>query len=349
MCRLFGFRSILKSKVHRSLIAAENSIALQSARHQDGWGLAYYINRIPHMVKSSKPANSDTIFTRVSGVVASETVLAHIRQATTGDSNTLNSHPFQHGNWVFAHNGQINDFPLHKQKLMRHIAPSLRHFVLGDTDSEVFFYLFISELTRRTSDIHRQGTNIQDVASALSSTVQLLQDICDKTLPSSPLDSISSSPSAAISSAASPAIMASCPTVPLSPTSTNFFDAYSDDTAMNIKMGKSMLTCIVTDGHSMLGLKMRKPLLYSTYKSKGCADRHSCSSYSTECENPTKSGLVNHFILASEMLQGENTWIDVRDGDIIGVDWRMVLHRGSMESEGVMTQVGRTTPPNNML
>ena len=146
MCRLFGFRSILKSKVHRrfvnlpgyifsfccslqnihcthtqnmlslrSLIAAENSIALQSARHQDGWGLAYYINRIPHMVKSSKPANSDTIFTRVSGVVASETVLAHIRQATTGDSNTLNSHPFQHGNWVFAHNGQINDFPLHKQ------------------------------------------------------------------------------------------------------------------------------------------------------------------------------------------------------------------------------------------
>jgi glutamine amidotransferase len=116
--------------VHRSLVAAANSIGAQSVAHRDGWGVAYYINNIPHIIKSASHAGGDKVFTRVSGIVASETVLAHIRQATEGENNVLNSHPFQYGNWVFGHNGQIYNFSKHRMKLVRNIAPTLQRFFI---------------------------------------------------------------------------------------------------------------------------------------------------------------------------------------------------------------------------
>ena len=49
MCRMFGFRSVLDSHVHRSLLGAENALALQAEHHPDGWGVAYYLGGAPHL------------------------------------------------------------------------------------------------------------------------------------------------------------------------------------------------------------------------------------------------------------------------------------------------------------
>ncbi len=100
----------MQSGVHRSLVSADNALVLQSERHPDGWGVAYYVAGAPHVVKSAAAAVSDHLFRHVSGVVTSETVLAHIRKATQGDLSTINTHPFQYGTWVFAHNGNIKGF-----------------------------------------------------------------------------------------------------------------------------------------------------------------------------------------------------------------------------------------------
>src|SRR5688572_18576738 len=107
MCRLFGFRSVIPSKVHRSLVEVDNALCTQSRRHPDGWGVAYYIDGSPHVVKSSSTALNDHLFQRVGGIVSSETVVAHVRKATVGTQSILNSHPFQYGRWVFAHNGDV--------------------------------------------------------------------------------------------------------------------------------------------------------------------------------------------------------------------------------------------------
>jgi glutamine amidotransferase len=107
MCRLFGFKSSISSQVHRSLLRADNALAVQSEDHPDGWGVAYYIENIPHLIKNSKIALEDNLFERVSGIVSSKVVLAHIRKASVGDINMLNCHPFQYGPWTFAHNGEI--------------------------------------------------------------------------------------------------------------------------------------------------------------------------------------------------------------------------------------------------
>jgi len=146
MCRIFAFRSILQSKVHSSLVSAENALGKQGINHPDGWGVAFYNENIPHIIKSSKSAFDNQIFKKVSGVVSSQTVLAHIRKATKGNINILNTHPFQYGKWSFIHNGNINNFNKHRKKLVKLIDSKYLPFILGDTDSEVIFFIILSYL-----------------------------------------------------------------------------------------------------------------------------------------------------------------------------------------------------------
>ena len=59
MCRLFGFRSVIPSQVHRSLLAAENALGVQSNQHRDGWGVAFYVDGSPHVTRSPLTAVGD--------------------------------------------------------------------------------------------------------------------------------------------------------------------------------------------------------------------------------------------------------------------------------------------------
>lgn len=170
MCRLFGFKSIINSQVHSSLVAADNALGAQSVIHPDGWGVAYFQEDIPHIIKSSERAFDDHIFQKVSGVVSSQTVLAHIRKATHGKKTILNSHPFQYGHWVFAHNGHLKNFDQYKHKLKEKILPDLRRFILGDTDSEIIFYLLLSYIQKNHS--------LKDPAIYLSDLKEAIQDCC---------------------------------------------------------------------------------------------------------------------------------------------------------------------------
>ncbi len=177
MCRLFGFRSVIQSQVHRSLVRADNALGKLSEEHKDGWGVAYYVDGAPHVTRSPTQAIDDHIFHKVSGVVASETVVAHVRKATVGERSVLNCHPFQYGRWTFAHNGEVHGFADERVKLVSEIAPRLRRFILGETDSEVVFFLFLSNLARYGPLSSKLG--IDEVVEALRATVALIRDLCD--------------------------------------------------------------------------------------------------------------------------------------------------------------------------
>lgn len=148
MCRLFGFRSIINSQVHSSLVSADNTLHDLSQRHPDGWGVAYFLENTPHLIKSTDCAMEDQLFQKVSGVVSSQTVIAHIRKATQGSHSILNSHPFQYGKWVFAHNGNIKNFTEVKSDLLKLIDHDLKRYILGSTDSEVFFFILLSRIKK---------------------------------------------------------------------------------------------------------------------------------------------------------------------------------------------------------
>jgi glutamine amidotransferase len=278
MCRLFGFRSVIPSQVHRSLVAADNALGRQSVAHPDGWGVAYYVDGAPHVTRSPAHALSDALFHRVSGVVSSETVLAHVRKATQGPLTVLNCHPFQYGRWVFAHNGDVPRFhTTWRAALLERVAPRLRRYILGETDSEVIFFVFLTRLAEH-GPLDKQHT-VEDVTEALARAVADVHEVCG------PLE---------------------------------------DGEAV-------LLTCIVTDGTTMVAHQGGRELYWSSHKTR-CADRDACASLSPECEGPSATGYVNHFILSSEPLQGENVWNPLAPGELVGVDWRMRLrHRRAAE------------------
>lgn len=272
MCRLFAFRSVIPSQVHRSLMAADNALGAQSDKHRDGWGVAFYVDDAPHITRSPTTAIDDHLFHRVSGIVASETVLAHVRKATVGANSVLNCHPFQYGRWTMAHNGEIRDFEKHRADLREFVDSGLRRYILGDTDSEVIFFVFLTFLRRRAPLNARFA--LEDVFGALRETITLIRKRCDTGSP-------------------------------------------EED---------ALLTIIVTDGTLMAATQGGKELFVSTYKTR-CADRNECKSLSPECEAPTQTGYVNHLVLSSERMGGENVWLPLEFGEIIGVDARMRLHR----------------------
>lgn len=89
---------------------------------------------------------------------------------------------------------------------------------------------------------------------------------------------------------------------------------------------KLLTTCIVTDGMVMVAHQGGKELFWSSYKTR-CADRDTCPSLAPECEAASESGYVNHLLFSSEPVSGDNVWLEMNAGDLIGVDWRMRLHR----------------------
>lgn len=276
MCRLFGFRSVIQSQVHHSLVSAENALEVQSNKHPDGWGVCYYVGGSPHIIRSEKTAVNDNLFQKVSGVVSSETVIAHIRNATLGSVNILNTHPFQYGHWVFAHNGNIKNFDKHRDQLLSRISPTLKRFILGATDSEVIFYFLLTRLEQKI-DLKQKNCPIEllekSLKEALEALVSVVGDYCE------------------------------------------------NDDGQNTE---TFLTFVLTNGETMIAHQGGKKLYYSTYKVK-CTERDTCPYFANECEAPTESGKVNHLVFSSEPLHGDNTWIPMEVGQMIGVDNSMEL------------------------
>lgn len=155
MCRMFGFRSAVPSRAHRSLVEAENALSTQSTRHPDGWGIGWFAEDDAYVVKSANPAHACTRFMRASTRLTSHTFVVHVRRATVGAVDPANAHPFRYGRWLFAHNGTLFGFEQLRPWLEERILPHLQALVLGDTDSECLFFWLLSELDR--AGIDRSG------------------------------------------------------------------------------------------------------------------------------------------------------------------------------------------------
>ena len=278
MCRLFGFRSITLSGVHKSLISANNALVQQSLQHPDGWGVAYYAFGVPHLIKSLTAAIHCQVFKKVSAMVSSHTVLAHLRKATIGEIDLVNTHPFQFGTWTFAHNGNCKNFRQISHKIYQKIDDDLKKYILGDTDSEYIFFLILSQL-RKKKELSSKDMTFVDVKEAVLEAKNLLISFAG------PL---------------------CC-------------DDQGDSS-------EHFLSFIITNGELMLAHQGGKNLFYSTYK-KTCPDREQCPMYAHACEHTSEDGQVNHLLISSEILQGENVWHAMKNDDIIGVDKDMVLNK----------------------
>lgn len=113
--------------------------------NDDGFGMGWYGERpFPGVYRDLRPAWNDYNYLSLAGQVKSGLFMAHMRAAYQGLVQRTNCHPFRYQNWLFQHNGEINDFLRIKRDIALAIAPDLFPLIQGTTDTEYFFYLLLS-------------------------------------------------------------------------------------------------------------------------------------------------------------------------------------------------------------
>lgn len=154
MCRLYCLRANEPTKVECSLVYAQNGLLAQSWRdrqgidHSDGWGIAYYVGGEVVRERRATAAYECLHFGIAAERIYSEMVMAHVRRATVGGSQVVNTHPFAYGPWSFVHNGTVREFDHLAPMLAAETLPSLRGERRGTTDSEATFLWLLSRLAR---------------------------------------------------------------------------------------------------------------------------------------------------------------------------------------------------------
>ncbi|MCX7879498.1 MAG: class II glutamine amidotransferase [Ignavibacteria bacterium] len=146
MCRLLGLIANRAVDLEFSLSKFKNL----SINNPDGWGIGWYENNSPRVFKeglSAQAKNSKLPY--LAKQVYSNIIIAHLRKGTNGSASDENSHPFKLGNWIFAHNGQVD-----RDSLLLHLNENHQKELKGETDSEVYFY-FILQSIDETKDVVR--------------------------------------------------------------------------------------------------------------------------------------------------------------------------------------------------
>jgi len=148
MCRLFGLAAAAPVRAAFWLLEAPDSLAEQSRRNPDGYGLASFGPDGWEVEKEPVAAYADPDFRRAAGERVSSRFVAHVRYASVGPHRIENTHPFLMDGRVFAHNGHIGGL----DALEAELGPDMAR-VHGDTDSERFFALATREIARRDGDV----------------------------------------------------------------------------------------------------------------------------------------------------------------------------------------------------
>jgi len=173
MCRWMAYKG--KSiYIEDWLLNSEHSLIEQSKSadltqyevNGDGFGLGWFGDKPePGLFKSIRPAWNNSNLQSLAAHVRSPLFIAHVRAATGTPIQETNSHPFQYKNWLMVHNGIIHHFATVKKSLIEHINPEYFQYILGSTDSEVLFYLLLSNGLAK------------DVHLAIETTIKLIESI----------------------------------------------------------------------------------------------------------------------------------------------------------------------------
>lgn len=182
MCRLYGFRANEPTKVECTLVRAQNALLIQSREDRrgrsnpDGWGIAIYENGAPHVKRSHTAAFEDLRFSATAERAFSETVVAHVREATVGRIDPANTHPFRHGPWVMAHNGTVSGFDRVESRLVEETDDDLLAERSGSTDSEMAFLWLMTRMRRSGLDLEHPATDRQLLGEVVAEGVRGLAD-----------------------------------------------------------------------------------------------------------------------------------------------------------------------------
>lgn len=186
MCRFVAYQGhpvLLADLLYRP----RHSLVAQSYRAEqmsqpfnaDGFGIGWYppeLAPFPCVMRTDTPAWASQNLAHLALAVSSVRVFAHVRAASPGLAvQETNSHPFQHGRFLFMHNGTVKGFRAIRRPLQQSLPDWAWESIQGTTDSEHAFALFLAELGEPEAE--RTAPELRD---ALVRTLARLRSLVDE-------------------------------------------------------------------------------------------------------------------------------------------------------------------------
>ena len=167
MCRLFGLHADgLAVTATFWLLDAPDNLSEQSRRNPDGTGIGVFeADGDPVVRKEPIAAWRDSDFATEAHEETGTTFVAHVRYASTGSLDVVNTHPFLQDGRVFAHNGVVEGLDVLDARLGQLGVDDL---VGGQTDSERVFALITATIREHGGDV---AAGIVDAIGWLAETV----------------------------------------------------------------------------------------------------------------------------------------------------------------------------------
>jgi glutamine amidotransferase len=132
---MFGMIAAQPVSARELLRDAPRGMRALSHEHADGWGIAVHANRGWLVHRSTNCAARCQRYDELAMCVEARLVVAHVRKKTVGATAIENTHPFQRGELVFAHNGTVRDVGA----IVARCSPERLAEIEGETDSERLF------------------------------------------------------------------------------------------------------------------------------------------------------------------------------------------------------------------
>lgn len=160
------------------------------ASRAGGWGLGYYsAGEVLRRIEPRERGEELDAYAVLSELAA-DLVIMHTREATVGSVRRENTHPFRFGDWLFAHNGTIEGFADLMPALREAMPPFVLRNLVGDTDSEHLFHLFLSFLYD-AGQIGRPDLGPEAICAAILRAVSMIDELGDSRA-QSPLAAVTS-------------------------------------------------------------------------------------------------------------------------------------------------------------
>lgn len=123
MCDLFALSAATNYSAPKSLPI----FAAKAGRNMDGWGIGFFKKNRACVEKSAARAYHEgryhDAFQRLTRVVSSKFIIAHVRLRTSGPIDECHAHPFilqfKGHDWIFAHNGKAPSIETYQSKTVR--------------------------------------------------------------------------------------------------------------------------------------------------------------------------------------------------------------------------------------
>jgi predicted glutamine amidotransferase len=167
------------SLVHQSCASRERDDPL----NPDGFGVGWYVPEIspfPAVFRSVLPAWSSANLRNLSRLTRSGHIFAHVRAASEGIGvSELNCHPFSAGPFLWMHNGTVAGYAEFREWARHYLSQAAFSQVLGTTDSELLFGLFLDMWDQAGSPSTPEGL-LDAFRKTIVFTIDILRELSVK-------------------------------------------------------------------------------------------------------------------------------------------------------------------------